>query len=69
MLKTLDYIKLHMFIILEVTALCVVIGTRGFLRLNANDVNQYCKKNCKTLREKLRTVPKLMTKTHCASTA
>jgi len=56
MLKALDYIKLHMFIVSDVTALCIEIGTKGFLRLNINDVNQYCKQNCNKLRVKLRAV-------------
>jgi hypothetical protein len=55
--------------ILGATALCIMIGTQGFLRLNTNNVNQYCKKYCKKLRKKLRTVPKLMTKAQCASKA
>jgi hypothetical protein len=69
MLKTLDYIKLHMFIILDVTALCIVIGTKGFLRLSANGVNQYCKQNCNKLTVKLRTVhyENIRKVTHCCN--
>ena len=55
--------------VLEVTALCIMIETKGFLGLNKNNVNHYCKQHGKKLREKLRTVPKLMKKAQCASTS